>query len=162
MNLKKAAFLILTAPILIAAADVNLVQIEALDIPSKLEGLTLVEFYQPKCPHCQELAPVMTKVLDYVNSSESLKRVQIRQCSCKKTRPCRDLGLKIVPTLRLYRDQTQISELPTDVRDFEGIVSWLAASITEEKPQVMSKGGNVTPNKVTKTPSVLPKNVIIH
>lgn len=159
----KVALLFLAAPILTAAADVDLVQIEALDIPSKLEGLTLVEFYQPKCPHCQELAPVMTKVLDYVSSTESLKSVQIRQCSCKKTRPCRDLGLKIVPTLRLYRDQTQISELSTDVRDFEGIVSWLAASITEEKPKVISKGGNVTPIKATRiTPSVLPKNVIIH
>lgn len=134
-------------------------QINPLEISETLTGLSIVEFYQPKCPHCIELMPIMIEVEDYIKKNpERYPNLSVKQCSCEKARLCRALGLKNVPTLRLYQNTQKVSEFSSESKSFEGIMAWIDASIA----MMSSVANSAPPSKLRVLPSVVPSDMIIH
>jgi hypothetical protein len=87
------------------------------------------EFYSPNCRHCKAFSKTVIRLLKHVAGNESeFMGLVVEQFNCKGGPYCKKLGLKSLPSLRLYKNTELVGELQGNVA-FRKVVSWLKALI---------------------------------
>ncbi|XP_044743630.1 thioredoxin domain-containing protein 5-like [Chrysoperla carnea] len=70
-------------------------------------GVTIIKFYSPACPHCQNFAPVW----DQLTSTYATKsKVKFSDVDCTKGELCEQQGVDGFPTLHVYKKGKKIDE----------------------------------------------------
>ncbi|XP_031563932.1 thioredoxin domain-containing protein 5 homolog [Actinia tenebrosa] len=100
--------------------------------------LLLVEFYSPKCPFCQKLAPVYeqaAKKLHDIQPSLQVAKVDCTNDACNVT--CTKSNVRYVPWIIMFKNGAQSSVFGDRKRDEDTIVKFVTdvVSNTTEKQQ---------------------------
>ena len=117
-----ALFLVFT---IVRATIPEIVQADRETFPANLSGFSLVEFYAPSCKHCRTFGKAMKRIAEYSRSHDAnLLGLTVLQFNCRGGSFCRNLGIRSIPTLRLYRNDELIAEIRGATK-FKAIVKWL-------------------------------------
>lgn len=140
-------------------AIAELPQSDRANFPGALIGFTLAEFYSPNCRHCKGFSKTLRQLIKHVSENkEDFFNLKMEQFNCKGGQYCKKLGIKSMPTVRLYKNHELVGELRGDVK-YPKLLTWLEGLINAHRPDgvvVGSAPGTTTTevSKPTATPVV--------